>query len=248
MRVTVATFNLRNSRGADGRNSWVFRRRNALRVIRQLGADVVALQEVRAGQLRWLGRRLGADFVVHAVARDGGRGEHMVIALRHTLGRASLVRPRWFTATPDVPGRHDEARFNRMALAVTVAVAGRDVTFVGTHLDERSEAARRDAAARLASWFPGSAVLLGDFNCTIDDPVLAPLFAAGYVDALAPLPPAGSGVATHHGFSGSCDGTRIDHVLVPHAFPVLEARVVHDRPPGPLPSDHWPVVATIEIA
>ena len=115
VRVTVATFNLRNSRGLDGRNIWWRRRRNALRVIRTLGADVIALQEVRPRQLSWLVRHLDGEFALPAVGRNDGRsrGEHMVVAVRRSFGSASAVEPRWFTATPSVPGRHPEARFNR---------------------------------------------------------------------------------------------------------------------------------------
>ena len=53
--------------------------------------------------------------------------------------------------------------------------------------------------------------------------------------------------ATHHSFSGRVKGTRIDHILVPGGVQVTDARIVHDRPSGRLPSDHWPVVATVSV-
>lgn len=249
VRLTVATFNLRNGRGLDGRNLWWFRRRNALRVVLGLDADILALQEVRPGQLSWLQRHLADRYEMYAVGRDDGvrRGEHMVVAARRSIGAARAVVPRWFTDTPSVPGRHPGARFNRMALTVTFVVGGCSVDVVCTHLDERPGTAQRDAVMRLTGWHPGTAVLLGDFNCTIDDPVLAPLLACGYVDALAPLPAAGPGIATHHSFRGTIDGTRIDHILVPRSVRVVAGRIVHEHPPGPLPSDHWPVVAVLEF-
>jgi endonuclease/exonuclease/phosphatase family metal-dependent hydrolase len=246
--VRVATFNIRNGLGLDGRHLWWLRRGATLAMIEALDADVVALQEVRPAQLAWLRRRLGPAVDIRAVGRDGrGRGEHMVLVVRRDRAAVAGVEARWFTDTPTVPGRHPDARFNRCVLVATVTVEGRSVTVAGTHLDERSDVARRDAIARLAAWFPGTAVLLGDFNCTIDDPALDPLRSAGSVDALGALPPGGPGVATHHGFTGSTDGTRIDHVFLPAGSRVVDAAIVHERPPGPLPSDHWPVVATVEL-
>jgi len=247
-RLTVATFNIRNGRGPDGRNIWWLRRSNSWRVIQSLEADVLALQEVRPSQLRWLRRRLASAFEVIAVSRDGGRrGEHLVLAVRRHVGEVTGHECRWFTDTPDRPGRHPDARFRRCLLSATVVIGERSVTVANTHLDEQSSTARADAVRRMVGWLRGDAIVVGDFNCTIDDPAVAPLFAAGFRDVLIPLPPSGSGVATHHAFTGRVDGTRIDHVLV-HGRPVVtSARIVHENPPGPWASDHWPVRVEIQL-
>lgn len=246
-RLRVATFNIRNGRGFDGRHVWWLRRTNTWRVIQALEADVLALQEVRPGQLRWLRRRLAADHDVIAVSRDGrtGRGEHLVLAVRRSVGSVAHHRCRWFSDTPDRPSRHPDARFDRCFLQAHIATRDGEVVVVGTHLDERSSSARTDAVRRLTEDCPKNSIVMGDFNCTIDDPALDPLFASGWRDALAPLPPSGPAVATHHAFTGRIDGTRIDHVFVPSTWSVSSARVVHDNPPGPWASDHWPVVAEI---
>lgn len=246
-RIVLATFNIRNARGFDGRNMWPLRRRNMLAVIRSLEADILCFQEVRPAQLRWLRRRL-RDYRIDGVGRDDGRGkgEHMVTAVRAAVVTVAGIEARWFTDDFALPSRHPEAGFNRFALATAVTVRGTPLTVVNTHLDERSAAARADSVVRLASWYPARSVIAGDFNCTIDDPVLAPLLAT-HRDALHRLPAQGPGIATHHGFTGTTDGTRIDHILASAEARVIDARIVHERPRGALPSDHWPVVADLDV-
>jgi len=244
MELTVATLNVRTSLGPDWLHSWIFRRSITVRALMDLDADVIALQEVRRGQLQYLRRKL-PDYELLAIGRDDGRskGEHLVMAVRRSLAGNVRVEGLWFTETPGVPGRPAGSRFNRFAL-YTYGLA---VPVVNVHLEERSVPARLASIVMLAEWSPPDAVILGDFNCRIDDAALEPLWQAGWVDALAGLPAQGPVSATHHSFSGRVKGTRIDHILVPQGAQVTEARIVHDRPSGRLPSDHWPVVATVSL-
>ena len=206
------------------------------------------MQEVRPRQLAWLRSKL-PNFEFHAVGRDDGanKGEHMVTAVRRGAALVVSSEPRWFSENYEHPSRHAEALRNRFALVTQLRIDGRIISIANTHLDERSDAARRDAIMRLAKWLPQNAVVVGDFNCTIDDPAMTPLTSVGFKDALAHLPAGGPGVATHHYFTGKTDETRIDHVMVSRDIEIIEAHIVHDKPPGPLASDHWPVVATLSV-
>ena len=109
------------------------------------------------------------------------------------------------------------------------------------------------------SWFPALArsvslraeggrpwAVMGDFNATVEEPALQLLLAAGHQDALGHLPPRGPGAGTEHGFTGATDRRRIDYILVGRGTQVTSAQIVHARPGGRLPSDHWPVVARVE--
>ena len=57
---------------------------------------------------------------------------------------------------------------------------------------------------------------MGDLNATAGDPAVARLLAGGLRDTLAALGERGPQAATHHGWDGSTDGTRIDFVLADH--------------------------------
>jgi endonuclease/exonuclease/phosphatase family metal-dependent hydrolase len=232
--LTVVSFNLRNGRAFDWCNSWPFRRRAAVAVLREQDADLIGLQEAYRFQLRYLTRRLGTYEAI-GDGRDGeDHGEHTPVLSRlPVLGHTT----RWF----DVPG----ARFRRIATTATVAVGDGEVHFTSTHLDEASGARRRASVDQLLAWIaaePGSHIVVGDFNATLDNSMFDAFADAGLRSALPDDAP-----GTSHHFSGRTDGRRIDHIFVPVDAVVLDAGVVTTRPGGRLPSDHWPVRARIQL-
>ena len=77
---------------------------------------------------------------------------------------------------------------------------------------------------------------------------MAALVAGGLRDTLAHFGERGHGAGTHHHWDGATDGTRIDYVLVSPEWEVLHAEIAHpsaNEGRSGLPSDHWPVVATL---
>ena len=252
--MRVATFNIRTCRGWDGLDSWPLRRRRTAEAIRRLDADVVGLQEARACQLRWLLRRL-PEFASAGVGRDDGRarGEHCAILYRRERLTLLEQRTRWLSDTPDVPGSLGwGARLPRiatMARFVWSGDAGEALRFgvADTHWDGGSAAARERSAALLLSWLDPALpwIVLGDFNATPAERSVRLLIEGGLRDTLARLPVSGPGAGTHHRFDGATDGTRIDLVLAGPGWEIGQATVVQERVHGRLPSDHWPVLATV---
>ena len=242
--VRVASFNIRTSRGLDGVQSWVFRRRRCIRALGSLDADVLLIQELRSGQMRFVERALPGYTFVSAGRVDGrARGERLAIGLR---GGPPIspndVEVRWFSESPSTPSVFEGSRRHRIALSVSAWGA----RWVCIHLEEAPNPNLSRCIELLVEWFGSRAIIGGDFNCRIDDPALAPLRSAGYRDALAHLAPSGTDCATHHGFTGSTDGSRIDHLFVPRDLSSSGGRIDHDRHGRPA-SDHWPVSVTVAI-
>lgn len=167
----------------------------------------------------------------------------MVLLVKKSLSASPVAVGRWFTSTPDVPSRHEESSYNRFALMATID----GVKYIATHLDEKSQRARRESVVRIASWCHDPCVVLGDFNCDIDDDILEPLRARGMNDALHHLPARGPKCTTHHSFTGTVDGNRIDHIIVSSQIKVMSARIIHRPARRLFASDHWPVVAELEF-
>jgi endonuclease/exonuclease/phosphatase family metal-dependent hydrolase len=248
--LRVATYNVRRGRPFEGRDSWWRRRRSLLAHVRALDADVLALQEPFWAQLRAIHRGLGTDgHQCVGVGRVDGRrkGELCPVLVRRTAADVVASTTRWYADAPDVPGsRLPAASHPRVATVVRLRLraSATEITVVDTHLDEHRADNRRRSLELLLGWLDPAlpTIVLGDLNAPPDDPALGVLTAAGFrsvLDAAAP--------GTAHDFTGRTDGPRIDHVFVDARWTVAAARVdvLTDRRP---PSDHWPVVADLELA
>ena len=235
---TVATYNIRTALGSDGLNSWPFRRRHLVETIRELDADMVALQEVRPAQLQYLRRSL-REYDVFSVSRSASyKAEHLVWLLRKSRVHLQSWQAKWFSTTPATPSRSDLSTKNRFALCVEVLCEERPVVLVNTHLDERSSAARLEASGMLAEWFKEADVICGDMNCSPAGSDTAPLLKAGFKSAL-------STESTFHGFdSQRVQPQTIDHVWLGRNTEFQDADV-WVSPSSRKASDHWPVLAHV---
>lgn len=246
-RLRVASFNIRSSLGRDGRNHWLLRRPACVAAIRALDADVVGLQEVRPGQLRYLARAFPGASLVGEGRDAGGGGEHATVLVAARAWAVESAETRWLSTAPGSRGsRGWDAGLPRVATLVRLRKGSVRVGVANTHFDDRGATARRESAALLVRWLaaePDRAwVVLGDLNATAGSPAFRVFLDAGFRDALAGVPG-----GTEHAFTGALDRTRIDHVLVGAGVDVLAAAIRHDRPGGRLPSDHWPVVADLSV-
>ncbi|MEV6410693.1 endonuclease/exonuclease/phosphatase family protein [Kribbella sp. NPDC051718] len=255
MRLRVATFNIRNSSAPDGDDSWVLRREATAAAIEELAADVVGLQEVLPDQLAYLRERF-AQYEIVGAGRDDGvhAGEHSVVMIRPGDWRLDSHETRWLSADPSTPGSVGwDADLTRIATLVRMQhTDGTRVGIVNTHYDHIGEVAQLESSKLIDRWTAAEPdlhwVVLGDLNVEPESLPLKVFLEAGWRDAV----PATAG-GTFHDFTGATDRERIDHVLVRQSGPagtswqVIDAEVSHYRPGGRLPSDHWPVVATLEL-
>lgn len=237
--LSVATYNIWHDAG--GR--WPERLELLTSVLRDVSADVVALQEVLEdankglpNQAATLAAALGYP-EVHFVAVDPERAPRR-------YGNAILTRvPVLEVARRKLAPLSDY----RTAIRVRVRSAAGPVDVVGTHLAWQPDAGpvRAEQLTDLFGWLPHDDVpliLMGDFNAPLDDPGLAILDRRRFVSAL-PAGAAPTTLSTAHGH----DTRVIDHIFAEREqFDVRDARVVGDTPVnGLLPSDHFGVVAVL---
>lgn len=261
MRLRVATFNIRNSSAADGDDSWVLRREAAAAAIEALAADVVGLQEVLPDQLEYLRERF-AQYEIVGVGRDDGvgAGEHSVVMVAPGDWQLESHETRWLSAEPAMPGSVGwDADLPRIATLARLQHTGgalqpasgaaqrTSVGIVNTHYDHLGEIARVESSKLIDRWTLAEPdrhwVVLGDLNAEPGSAPLKALTGAGWLDAV----PADAG-GTFHDFLGTApQSERIDHILIGKSWRVVDAKVADHRPAGRLPSDHWPVVATLEL-
>ncbi|WP_343975658.1 endonuclease/exonuclease/phosphatase family protein [Kribbella koreensis] len=249
MRLRVATFNIRNSSAADGDDSWVLRREATAAAIEELAADVVGLQEVLPDQLEYLRERF-AEYEIVGAGRDDGAhaGEHSVVMIRRGPWQLDSHETRWLSGAPSTPGSVGwDADLTRIATLVRLStIDGSRAGIVNTHYDHIGEVAQLESSKLIDRWTAAEPelhwVVLGDLNVGPESLPLKMFLEAGWRDAV----PAEAG-GTFHDFTGATDRERIDHILISKNWHVVDAEVSHHRPGGRLPSDHWPVVATLNL-
>jgi len=262
LRVRVLSFNLRYQNTNDtGPKSWESRRGPAVDLIRREAADFIGVQEALRSQLDDLHERVGGEYLEIGVGREDGktRGEYSALLIRRERWTVEESGTFWLSDTPETPNSMTWG--NRITRVCTWArlrevPGGRIVHFFNTHFDHESQPSREKSAAllaeRIAARQPaGPFVLTGDFNATPENPAITALTGGSLklVDAWKvanpDVPAAESG--TWQAFIGNRDGGRIDFVLAPPGTRIIDAAILHDAPDGVLPSDHFPVRATVEF-
>src|SRR6266540_4778825 len=215
-------------------------------LVKTAGADVVLLQEVDRGtarsggidQVGTLERLTGhsAAFGASLLHYDGGEYGIAVLSRNGVGYRATLPLP-----VAPVQTRAGGSREPRVALLAFLTVRGAAWRAIDTHLDPADGTARAQEVARLADLvreqqLAGTPLVLGgDFNSTPDNPVLAPLRAAGLRDAWVECG-AGDGLT----YPADKPVKRIDYLFLSGDLHCSEARVIDSRV-----SDHRPLLVTL---
>ena len=102
----------------------------------------------------------------------------------------------------------------------------------------------RDEIGRRAGNLPF--LMTGDFNAPANGEVYR-VFSPMLTDVWSAAGKRSGPEGTFHGFSGKPGNARIDWILFRGAWKAIEAETLTDNDDGRYPSDHFPVLATVEL-
>lgn len=247
--LRVATFNLYHDK-AD----WPARRELVLAQLRELDADVVALQEVIQkptvrNQAEDLGEALGYQVSFVSIDPPGGEQRYG----NALLTRLPVLARDWKALRPLTD--------SRSAGLVRVDFHGRPVNVYFTHLHWRNTpegaAIRERQVQDLLGFIDATrgdapSIVAGDFNATGGSAELARL-EARFDNSFDMLHPGANDDPRHATLNPRFfkdDRRRIDHIHAEHgAFAVVSSRVVLDRsgPDGTPPSDHFGLFSVLRL-
>jgi endonuclease/exonuclease/phosphatase family metal-dependent hydrolase len=256
----VMSFNIRYGTANDGDNRWPLRREFLIDVMRQDNADVIGVQEALHDQIVEITVALPA-YAVIGVGRDDGmtRGEYSAILYRRDRFHVAESGTFWFSDTPSVVASKTWGNtITRICTwARLVDRKGGAFWVFNVHLDHQSQPSRERSTALLADRIRARAVpaepviVTGDFNVGDSNPALPVLLGGStplLVDAFRRLHPAATEVGTFTGFDTSrTTGDKIDFIFATPGVEVLKAAIVRTAKDGRLPSDHFPVTATLRL-
>jgi endonuclease/exonuclease/phosphatase family metal-dependent hydrolase len=260
----VMSWNIRYDNPNDGANRWGLRKDWVAELIRSHGADIAGLQEVLVSQLKDLKERL-PEMEVFGVGRDDGieAGEFSPVLFRRERFELLSARTYWLSPTPDKPGsRGWNAALPRILTWIRLKDRKTSETFtvLNTHFDHRGVEARTESARLIQRLLreekkpDESVILTGDFNTGPDSEPLAVLTdtpdhsSVKFRDTrtYSKKMPEGPD-STWNGFDAIVPGRRIDFVFTSPDVAIVDFRIADDRREERFPSDHLPVITTIDL-
>ncbi|MES2997603.1 MAG: endonuclease/exonuclease/phosphatase family protein [Verrucomicrobiota bacterium] len=254
LHLRLMTYNVRYENPAEaGSRAWKQRIIHSVRMIRAEHPDVFGIQEALHGQAADLRASL-PDYAFTGIGRDDGEknGEYAAIFYRTDRFDAADHGVFWLSATPETPGSKTWGNgFARIATWIRLIdrVTGRGFYVFNTHWDHRNQPSREKAAALIARRIAARkhrdepVILLGDFNAVETNPALKTLASAGFVNTFPGRP---GHRTTLHFWEGTAAGNRkVDHILVPENTRIIAAKI-RDQD-KPMLSDHFPVIAEVEL-
>jgi endonuclease/exonuclease/phosphatase family metal-dependent hydrolase len=231
----IATYNIHKARGMDGR----VRIERILRVLRQVEADIVTLQEVinreertpEEHQACYLAEQLGYFFGI------GEKRKHRNAAYGNvTLSRWKFEAVRHIDLS--IAGREP-----RGALRTDIRVGTEILHIFNVHLgtavrERRAQARLIDEHLLSALDVPGHRIVMGDFNDWNHGLVTKTLSAEFHLTDLAEHLP------RTRGYPALLPLVHLDHIYLDHKLQVESARFHRNRL-SLMASDHLPLIAEV---
>ena len=251
--MRVMSANVRNADRCDDGHSWEHRKASVRTVIANCEPDLLGLQEATNAQVETIAAAL-PDHSWHGVTQAPNDHPRNALLVRNSL---DIVESGgyWLSPTPQIAGSIGwDAKYPRHANWLVVAdTNGTQWRIVNTHLDHEGPAARSQAAQLLAA--DGAAwpshmrqLLVGDLNTGTGTEPIRTLERSGWRDTWAAAHPTDTDPGpTRHGFGVPADShpQRIDWIMARGPVHVVSSELVHDRPDGVWPSDHFFIWADV---
>jgi endonuclease/exonuclease/phosphatase family metal-dependent hydrolase len=222
--------------------------------LRSFDPDVVALQEVRAGQATRLARALGIEH--HRWLRKHNPFAPFLGTLAEGLAVLSRFPVVGGSAAVLTPGASTRSYRRRVMQEVVVRTPVGTARIANVHLSSDDDRARAEQAERVARLLEvdvagvdrSRTVLAGDLNCDDDPSVFGPLAEIGLLDAWTARAPGERGPRAGATNPAGDVSQRLDHVLVGADVRVSSVDVPQDSAQWAALSDHLPVVAELRLA
>jgi endonuclease/exonuclease/phosphatase family metal-dependent hydrolase len=261
--ISVMTFNLRYDNNSDGDNQWGLRKHRALAVINEFQPDIVGTQEGLAHMLTYLDKNMPA-YARFGKAR-GGDGADEFNAVYYNKSKFKLLehKTEWLSDTPAVAGSKSWGNYLPRVLTrglFECVHGGKRFIFVNTHFDHLSQPSREKSAhfiwnriQQLRGGLP--VVFVGDLNANRNNKAIRFLVgdaciggATGLFESAYQKEPGLLKKTTWNGFSNNLGADRIiDWIFFTPGTTTKTVEIIYMRVDGRYPSDHFPVMARLQL-
>jgi len=262
LKVTVMSFNIRNSGAHDGENSWSNRKKQVCDIISHHSPDVIGLQEPFRDQIDDI-RKMLPEYDKIGVGRDGKKkGEYSAIFYRVKRFKVEKSDTFWLSSTPGKPSKSREWGNDCIRICTWAHFiereSGQSFYMYNTHLDHKSQLSREKSIRLIMTHIQKRKhldpfVLTGDFNVGEGNSIIKYLKGENIadhspitlVDTFRVLYPDEKVVGTYNDFVGKSKGSKIDYIFVDASTHTLSASIIRTQKGGRYPSDHYPIIAAL---
>lgn len=246
----MMTFNLRMDTVDDGENAWPHRKEKVLQTIYFQNPDILSIQEGLYHMVDYLSNQLPA-YTVIGTGRDGGTaGEYNAIFYKKEKLFLKQQGQFWLSETPNVSGSKSWgcgcSRICTWGEFMYVNCSSDTFHIFNTHLDNASQLARLKGSEVIMSQIKpllqkdASVLLTGDLNCGNNNEVIKCIEEGGMKNQYVK----GN---TFHDFLGGETGEQIDYIFLSCKCELKKITVDRRSFNGRYPSDHYPVIANVNI-
>ena len=255
--ITIGSFNIRYDNKSDTGNLWVKRAPIVSDLIRFHGFDVLGVQEGLKNQIDDISNAL-PEYTRYGKGRDDGKdgGEHSVIYYKKDRFKLIKSGDFWLSETPDKPGLGwDATCCNRICSWVYLQDLKTNKKFYtfNVHFDHQGVVARVESGKLMVAKIKeiaGSepALLTGDFNGDRNSDwykTIATSAVVADVHSKVKFPYANN--SSMNGFRTPRSMAVIDHIFMSKQFTANKWGILTDTYFGKYPSDHFPILAKVEL-
>jgi endonuclease/exonuclease/phosphatase family metal-dependent hydrolase len=263
--MRLMTANIRFSGAQDGENAWENRKDFCAELIGKLSPDIIGFQELCEDQFEFMQEALDSYDSYGIFSRPAGKNPQNRIF--YTKEKFKLISSSGFylSETPHIPESisWDNSNCTRTANWVQLEEisSGKEFRFINTHLDHIGEQARIEQARLVsenANAYPDEfpQFLTGDMNCDADNQAIKTYLANGWKDTFNEIHGTLKPGLTYHAYKGE-DFTgdhitpghvnKMDWIFYKGAVSVRNAEIIKETKNGKHHSDHYWVIADIEL-
>ncbi|QIL41666.1 endonuclease/exonuclease/phosphatase family protein [Pedobacter sp. HDW13] len=255
--ITIGTFNIRYDNPRDSGNLWVDRAPIVSNLIRFHGFDILGVQEGLKNQLDDISAAL-PEYARYGKGRDDGKeaGEHSAIYYKKDRFKMLKSGDFWLSETPDVPGKGwDVTCCNRICSWVYLEDLKTKNQFYAfnVHYDHQGVIARRESSKLILKKITEIAgnkpvLLTGDFNGGRDSEWYKTIATSNQlVDVHSKVKFPYANNSSSNGFRIPRGKSVIDHIFMSDQFTASKWGILTDTYFGKFPSDHFPVLAEVQL-
>lgn len=255
--LKVMTYNIRLSLESDKENAWTERKPDVLKLLSYYQPDFFGVQEAVPQQMTDIKAGLkNYNFV--GVGRDDGKNSGEYSAIFYDSEKLKVLESGtfWLSETPEKPSKGWDAAYNRICTFALFQLkkGGKKFWAFNVHFDHVGNVARKNSAdlilkkinALNIKKFP--VVLTGDFNLTDETEPIKIISNKMNDSFYHSKKPHYGPIGTFTAFDiNTIPKDRIDYIFT-QKFTVENIRTINDRRENLLyPSDHFPVIATLNF-